>query len=79
MDPSAALTAFLPRNRGRRSRCRLAIASYLRHVDANGQASPSPQIATLPKSSEEIERCVIASFRVAESMGFEGEYRQWDR
>ena len=32
--------------------------------------------ATLPKSCEQIERCVIASFRVAESMGLKGEFRQ---
>ena len=50
----------------------------LLHVGGHGQASPSPQTATLPKSSEEIERCVIASFRVAESMGFKGEYRNWE-
>jgi hypothetical protein len=39
-------------------------------------SKPFPQTATLPKSSEEIERCVIASFRVVESMGFKGEFRQ---
>jgi hypothetical protein len=26
----------------------------------------------------EIEQCVIATFRVAESMGFKGELRQWE-
>jgi hypothetical protein len=30
------------------------------------------------KSGKQIERCVIASFHVAESMGFEGEFRQWE-
>ena len=53
-------------------------ASRLLHVCGHGQASPSPQTATLPKSSEEIERCVIASFRIAESMGFKGDFRQWE-
>jgi hypothetical protein len=57
---------------------RLVIAPGLLHVGGHGQASPSPQTATLPKSSEEIERCVIASFQVAESMGFTGEFRQWE-
>ena len=28
------------------------------------------------KSGKQIERCVIASFRVAESMGFKGDFRQ---
>lgn len=39
---------------------------------------PTPQAATLPKSSDEIERCVISTFQVAESMGFKGEFRQWE-
>ena len=30
------------------------------------------------KSGKQIERCVIATFRVAESMGFQGEFRQWE-
>ena len=29
------------------------------------------------KSGKQIERCVIASFQVAESMGFKGDFRQW--
>jgi hypothetical protein len=33
---------------------------------------------TAGKSGKQIERCVIASFQVAESMGFEGEFRQWE-
>ena len=32
---------------------------------------------TAGKSGKQIERCVIASFQVAESMGFRGEFRQW--
>ena len=30
------------------------------------------------KSASRIERCVISSFRVVESMGFKGEFRQWE-
>jgi hypothetical protein len=30
------------------------------------------------KSGKEIERCVISSFQIAESMGFKGEFRQWE-
>jgi hypothetical protein len=30
------------------------------------------------KSGKVIERSVIASFRVAESMGFKGDFRQWE-
>ena len=32
---------------------------------------------TAGKSGKQIERCVIASFRIAESMGFKGDFRQW--
>jgi hypothetical protein len=34
---------------------------------------------TAGKSGKEIERSVIASFRIAESMAFKGEFRQWER
>jgi len=30
------------------------------------------------KSGKQIERCVISTFQVAESMGFKGEFRQWE-
>ena len=33
---------------------------------------------TAGKSGKQIERCIIASFRIAESMGFKGEFRQWE-
>ena len=33
---------------------------------------------TAGKSGKQIERCVIARFRIAESMGFKGEFRQWE-
>ena len=33
---------------------------------------------TAGKSGKQIERCVIASFQIAESMGFKGEFRQWE-
>ena len=32
---------------------------------------------TAGKSGKEIKRYVISSFRIAESMGFKGEFRQW--
>jgi hypothetical protein len=31
---------------------------------------------TAGKSCKQIERCVISTFRIAESMGFKGEFRQ---
>jgi hypothetical protein len=35
--------------------------------------------AKLPgKSGKQIERRVITSFQIAESMGFKGEFRQWE-
>ena len=33
---------------------------------------------TAGKSGKQIERCAIARFRVAESMGFKGDFRQWE-
>ena len=33
---------------------------------------------TAGKSGKQIERCAIASFRVTESMGFKGDFRQWE-
>ena len=30
------------------------------------------------KSGKQIERCVISTFQVAESMGFKGHFRQWE-
>ena len=33
---------------------------------------------TAGKSGKQIERCVISSFKVAESMGFKGDFRQWE-
>ena len=32
---------------------------------------------TTGKSSKQIERCVISTFQIAESMGFKGDFRQW--
>ena len=29
------------------------------------------------KSGKQIERCLISTFQVAESMGFKSDYRQW--
>ncbi len=33
---------------------------------------------TAGKSGKQIERCVISSFRIAESLGFKGDFRQWE-
>ena len=33
---------------------------------------------TAGKSGKQIERCVIASFRIAASIGFKGDFRQWE-
>jgi hypothetical protein len=30
------------------------------------------------KSDKQIDRCVISSFQIVESMGFRGEFHQWD-
>ena len=33
---------------------------------------------TAGKSGKRIERCVISTFRIAESLGFRGDVRQWE-
>jgi hypothetical protein len=33
---------------------------------------------TAGKSGKRIERCVISTFRIAESLGFRGDFRQWE-
>ncbi len=33
---------------------------------------------TAGKGGKQIERCVISTFRIAESLGFKGEFRQWE-
>ena len=33
---------------------------------------------TAGKSGKQIERCVISTLRIAESMGFKGDFRQWE-
>jgi hypothetical protein len=30
------------------------------------------------KGGKQIERCVISTFQIAESMGFKGGFRQWE-
>jgi hypothetical protein len=30
------------------------------------------------KSGKQIERCVISTFQIAQSLGFKGEFRQWE-
>ena len=33
---------------------------------------------TAGKSGKRIERCVISTFQVAETLGFRGDFRQWE-
>jgi hypothetical protein len=33
---------------------------------------------TAGKSGKRIERCVISTFHIAESLGFRGDFRQWE-
>jgi hypothetical protein len=33
---------------------------------------------TAGKSGKQIERCVISTFQIAESLGFKGEFRHWE-
>ena len=33
---------------------------------------------TAVKSGKQIERCVISTFQIAESMGFKGDFREWE-
>jgi hypothetical protein len=32
---------------------------------------------TAGKSGKRIERCVVSTFQIAESLGFRGDFRQW--
>jgi hypothetical protein len=43
-------------------------------------APPEPDrlVSSADKSGKHIERCVIATFRIAESLGFKGEFRRWE-
>ena len=44
-----------------------------------GLAGNTDQFASgAGKSGKQIERCVISSFQVAESIGFKGDFRQWE-
>ena len=36
------------------------------------------EMRTAGKSGKQIERCVISTFRIAESMGFQGDFCQWE-
>ena len=33
---------------------------------------------TAGKSGKQIERCAISSFQIADSIGFKGDFRQWE-
>jgi hypothetical protein len=46
----------------------------LRLKDLGDEPPPAPG----PEGGKQIERCVIASFQVAERMGFKGDLRQWE-
>ena len=49
-------------------------------IYSTGRAGNSDRFANMPgKSGKPIERCVISTFQVAESMGFKGEFRQWEQ
>ena len=61
----------------------------MRPVDRRGDVfskeriiSPAESTAgaceTAGKSGKQIERCVISTIQVAESMGFKGDFRQWE-
>jgi hypothetical protein len=39
-----------------------------RHTSRNGQA----------KENKAVERAVISSYQIAQSLGFKGDYRQWE-
>jgi hypothetical protein len=66
-----------------------SLFSYWLGIPTNNHCSypaKSPQpgklsllgVQTAGKAGKQIERCVIASFQIAESMSFKGEFRQWE-
>ena len=36
------------------------------------------RLSSISATGKQIERCVISTFRIVESMGFKGEFRQWE-
>jgi hypothetical protein len=56
-------------------RCKPQLKSFLALTRQQAQKHVCERAG---KSGKQIERCVIASFHVAESMGFKGEFRQWE-
>ena len=51
-------------------------SSRLISTDHAGNTAPLCERAG--KSGKAIERCVISTFQVAESMGFKSDFRQWE-
>ena len=53
---------------------RLSTDIYSTRIDLGATYTPGEALHCLSVTSE---RCVIASFQIAEKMGFKGEFRQW--
>ena len=50
--------------------------AFAAHLYRSAGNTGQPAISA-GKSGKQIERCLISTFRVAESMGFKGDIRQW--
>ena len=51
-----------------------AASSALRRQSGSGLSS----VRTAGKSGKQIERCVISTFQIAQSLGFKGDFCQWE-
>ncbi|HEY5743886.1 MAG TPA: hypothetical protein VIS99_15270 [Terrimicrobiaceae bacterium] len=57
--------------------CRPASTTNARLTSTRSRREYPSACERAGKGGKQIERCVISTFQVAESMGFKGDYRQW--
>ena len=86
--PTIATGGWHSRPSTKRDSTRIDLGATYTSGEAPSLPPPQPLSCLLPncpvvplhagKSGKQIERCVIASFQIAESMGFQGEFRQWE-
>ncbi len=74
MDPYAPIASRL----GLWTHVRKASRTYHRAEVAPRRRAWLSKPLSPNSDTTEIQRCVIASFRFAESMGFKGDFRQWE-
>ena len=73
---SADVCSYSARRKARMTCARWSFRSS--NVDYQSRREYRRTCEVAGKSGKQIERCVISSFQIAESMGFKGEFRQWE-